>query len=263
MGKRLSFPTRSFGSDLLPSDPVMISRWISDRRGREGDLTSFLLEQGILLQTKAGIFLPCGGGMHYRDRWKGAFTGLTGQAITGELGLFHEDIIRDAEDLAHIREDVWMSVPAPHLLAFEDRYYGDGEDAYQAVFTAYKTLMRDQRDAGIRGHVLLCETVHQEDLESLAGKKSFFFPHTLNRKTLGILLEYQQTVALDPEQLPLINDLMGEYEVHSIVLLDPDEQDLRRALLIRDPDQIICGGYCRSSCEEYWKNLVEKSSILK
>lgn len=263
MGKRLSFPTRSFGTDPLPPDPMMIARWVSEHRGHEGDLTSFLLEQGVRLQVKAGITLPCAGGMHYRDRWKGAFTGLTEQAITGELGVSHQDVRRDAEDLAHIREDLWISVPAPHRLALEDRYYGNGEDAGHAVFSVYKTLMREQRDAGVRGHVLLCETVQREELESLAGKKAFFFPHTLNRKSLGILLEYQQTVALHPGQLRLITEVMDEYVVHSIVVLDPEEQDLRQALVLRDPDQIICGGYCRSSCEEYWKNLVEKSSILK
>jgi hypothetical protein len=149
------------------------------------------------------------------------------------------------------------------VLALEDRYYGNNEDADQVVFSAYKTLMREQRDAGIRGHVLLCETIQREELESLAGKKAFFFPQTLNRKSLGFLLEYQQTVALNPGQLRLITELMDEYELHTIVLLDPEEQDLRQALLIRDPDQIVCGGYCRSSCEVYWKNLVEKSSILK
>ncbi len=263
MGKRLSFPTRSFGSDPLSLDPMGVSRWIKERRGREGDLTSFLLETGIQLQIKAGISLPCAGGLNYGDRWEAAFTGLTGQAITGELGISHENIVKDAEDLAHIREDLWISVPAPHLLAFKDRYYGNGEDTYHAVFSVYKALMREQRDAGIRGHVLLCETVQREELESLAGKKAFFFPHKLNHKTLGLLLEYQQTVAVNPGQLRLITDLMDEYEIHSIVVLDPEEQDLRQALLIRDPDQIICGGYCRSSCEVYWKNLVEKSSILK
>jgi len=263
MGKRLSFPTRSLGSNPLSPNPLEISRWISERIGREGDLTSFLLEQGIQLQNKAGIIMPCAGGMHYRDRWKAAFTGLTEKVITGELGVSHQDIRRDAEDLAHIRDDLWISVPAPHLLAFEDRYYGDSEDADHAVFSVYKTLMREQRDTGIRGHVLICETVLKDELEFLAGKKTFFFSHDLNVKTLGTVLEYQQTVALNPGQIRLITDLMEEYEIHSIVLLDPDEQDLRQVLQIRDPDQIVCGGYCRSSCEEYWKNLVEKSSILK
>jgi hypothetical protein len=263
MGKRFSFLTRSFGSDPLSPEPLMISRWVSERKGREGDLTSFLLEQGINLQIKAGISIPCAGGMLYRDRWKQAFTGLTEGVITGELGASPQDIIRDARDLAGISKGLWIAVPAPHQLGFDDRYYGDREEADHALFSEYKSLMREQRDAGISGHVLLCDTVHREELESLGGKRVFFFSPNLNRKTLSVLLEYQPEVALNPRNLSLITDLMGEYEVHRIVLLNPEEQDLRQALQIKDPDQILCGGYCHTSCEDYWKNLVEKSSILK
>lgn len=263
MGKRFSFLTRSFGSDLLPPEPRIVSRWISERKGREGDLTTFLLEQGINLQINAGLSLPCAGGMLYYDRWKQAFTGLTGKVITGELGASPQDLIRDAEDLAGISKGLWIAIPAPYQLGFDDRYYGDQEEANHALFSEYKALMREQRDADISGHVLLCETIHREELESLGGKKVFFFSPNLNRKTLSVLLEYQPEVALDPGNLPLITDLMEEYEVHRIVLLDPEEQDLRQALQIRDPDQILCGGYCHISCEDYWKNLVEKTSILK
>jgi hypothetical protein len=263
MGKRFSLLTRSFGSDPPLLEPLMVSHWISERRGREGDLTSFLLEQGINLQIKARLSMPCAGGMLYRDRWKDAFTGLTGQVITGELGASYHDIGRDAGDLAVISKGLWIAVPAPHQLGFDDRYYGDREEADHALYSEYKSLMREQRDAGISGHVLLCETVRREELESLGGKRVFFFSPNLNRKTLSVLLEYQPEVALNPRNLSLITDLMGEYEVHRIVLLDPEEQDLRQALQIKDPDQILCGGYCHTSCEDYWKNLVEKSSILK
>jgi hypothetical protein len=263
MGKRLSFPTKSFGSDPLHPDPLMVSGWISKRRGREGDLTSFLLEQGINHQIKAGISMPCAGGMLYRNRWKEAFTGLTGQVITGELGASDQGIIRDAEDLVVISKSLWIAVPAPHQLGFDDRYYGDREEADHALYSEYKSLMREQRDAGLGGHVLLCDTIHREELESLNGKRAFFFSPNPNRKSLGVLLEYQQEVAIKPEHLSLLSDLIGEYEIHRIILLEPEEQDLRQAFLIKDPDQILCGGYCHISCEDYWKNLVEKSSILK
>jgi len=241
----------------------MISRWISERRGREGDLTSFFLEQGILPQIKAGISLPCAGGKLYQERWKEAFTGLDGQYITGEIGVNPRDIIRDAGDLVSLSKDLWIAVPAPHQLGFEDRYYGDREESDHALFGGYKSLMREHRDAGLGGHVLLCDTLYREELEILAGRKVFFYAPSLNRKSLGVLLEYQQTIALAPGDLPLLSDLIEEYEVHRIVLLDAEEQDFRQALAIRDPDQILSGGYCRSSCAEYWKNLMEKSSILK
>jgi hypothetical protein len=173
------------------------------------------------------------------------------------------DVVRDAEDLTRIRKGLFLTVPAPHMLGLHDRYYMDEEDADEALFSVYRALMREQRDAGLDGHILLCETVHRAELEALSRRKVFFLPSSLNRKSLSLLLEYQQIVALTPSLLPLLSDLMGEYEVHRIVLLDPEEQDLRQALQIRDPDQILCGGYCKKSCGEYWKNLVKKAEILK
>jgi hypothetical protein len=263
MGKRLSFPTRSFGSDTVPPDSSLLQAWVAERRGREGDLISFLLEQGIHPQIDAEVTHPCSGGTFYTDRWREAIDGVKDGIMSGELGVRAGDIVRDAEDLARIRKGLSLTAPAPHLLGLHDRYYRDSEEAGEALFSVYRALMRSQRDAGLNGHVLLCDTVRQAELEALARQKVFFFSPVLNRKSLSLLLEYQQIVAVTPSLLPLISDLMGEYDVHRIVLLDPEEQDLRQALQIRDPDQILCGGFCRESCGEYWKNLVKKAEILK
>ncbi len=263
MGKRLSFPTRSFGSDAVLPDPSLLAAWVAERRGREGDLTSFLIEQGICPQIEAGVTIPCAGGSFSTDRWRLAIDGIEGGVVTGELGARMEDIVRDAGDLARIRKGLTLAIPAPHLLGLQDRYYEDPEEVNEALFTVYRTLMRWQRDAGLDGHVIFSDTVHRPELEALARRKVFFFPRSQTRKSLSLLLEYQQTVAVTPSGLPLLSDLMGEYEVHRIVLLDPNDQDLRQALQIRDPDQVICGGYCRASCDKYWKNLVKSAEILK
>jgi len=263
MGKRLSFPTRSFGSDSVLPDPSLLPAWVAERRGREGDLTTFFLEQGILPQIDAEVTYPCAGGTFYTGRWREAIDGIEEGTMTGELGGRIGDIVRDAEDLARIRKGLFLTIPAPNVLGLHDRYYRDREEADEALFSVYRTLMRGQRDTGLKGHVLLGETIHRAELEALARQKIFFFPSFLNPKSLSLLLEYQQIVALTPSQLPLLSDLMGEYEVHRIVLLDPEEQDLRQALQIKDPDQIFCGGYCKESCGEYWKNLVKKAEILK
>jgi len=263
MGKRLSFPIRSFGSDSLLSDPSLLQAWVAERRGREGDLTSFLLEQGIHPQMNAEITYPCAGGSFYSGRWREAIEGVEDGIMTGELGGRMGDVVRDAKDLTRIRKGLFLTIPGPHMLGLHDRYYQDPEEAGEALFSVYRALLREQRDAGIHGHVLLCDTVLRAELEALARQKVFFFSPVMNRKSLSLLLEYQQIVALTPPLLPLLSDLMGEYEVHRIVLIDPEEQDLRQALQVRDPDQIICGGYCKDSCEEYWKNLVKKAEILK
>ncbi len=224
---------------------------------------SFLVEQGLNPQLDAGTSFPCAGGSFYNARVRQAIFGVEDGIMTGELGSRMEDVVRDAEDLTRIRKGLFLTIPAPSLLGLQDRYYRDPEEAGEALFSVYRSLMRGQRDAGLDGHVIYCDTVHRPELEALARRKVFFFARSLNRKSLSQLLEYQQTVAMKPSLLPLVSDLMGEYEVHRIVLLDPEEQDLRQALQIRDPDQILCGGYCTGRCEEYWKNLVKKAEIIR
>ncbi len=263
MGKRLTFHTRSFGSDAPPVDSAVLSSWVAERRGREGDLTSFLLETGILPQIEAGIIAPCAGGVFYAERWRQAIEGVESGTVTSELGCRTDDIRMDAEDLSRTLHGLALAVPAPHVLGLHDTYYQDPDEADDALFTVYQALMRAQRDAGIHSHVLSCEIVNRTELEALARQKVFFFSSLLNRKALSLLLEYQQVVAITPALLPLLSDLMSEYEVHRIVLIDAEEQDLRQALQIRDSDQIICGGYCRSCCDEYWKTLVKKAEIFR
>jgi hypothetical protein len=56
---------------------------------------------------------------------------------------------------------------------------------------------------------------------------------------------------------------MGEYDVRNIVLLDAGEEDIKKALEFKDPENLLCGGYCHDSCSHYWKSLVEKASLVR
>jgi hypothetical protein len=70
-------------------------------------------------------------------------------------------------------------------------------------------------------------------------------------------------VAIKPSALGLIRELMDEYDVQKLVLLDAEKEDLVRALELKDPDCLLCGGYCQDSCSQYWKSIVEKASIVR
>jgi hypothetical protein len=262
MGKRLSFPTRSFGSDGSLPDPATLSRWVSRRRGQEGDITSFLLEKELSFQKEAEVTQLSAGGTFYFGRWRNALTGIDGRTVIGELGYNPASIVRDAEEVSLRAQGVWMTVPAPHLLSLKDRYFTDPDEASQAIHTVYRDMMRSGRDVHLAGHILFCEQFLEEELEALAGNKTFFFSPDMSRKSLSRCLEYQQSVAVRADMLPVLLELMNEYEVFRIILLDPCEDDLRQALSMRDYDQIICGGYCKGDCKGYWKDLVKKSSIL-
>jgi hypothetical protein len=262
MGKRLSFPSRSFGSDAGLPDTSSLIAWVSAHRGQERDLTSFLLEQELSYQWKAGVSIPCAGGKFYFDRWEKALTGTVGRRITAELGYDPVLLNRDATQVTSIVKGAWLTIPAPHLLSLKNNFFSDPDEVPSAIASVYQDMMRSGRDAHVAGHVLFCEQIIEEELEALAGRKAFFFSPDLNKITLTRCLEFQQIVAVKAGMLPILQDLMNEYEVSRIILLDPSENDLRQALLMRDRDQISCGGYCPGDCKDYWSDLVKKSSIL-
>jgi hypothetical protein len=263
MGKRLSFSTRSFGSDGPLPDLEALAGWVSRKRGEEGDITSFLLEQELLFQIDAGLTYPCAGGTFSFGRWMQAVANKVRTLQSGEEERESEDLTRETELVTTLLKGVWMAVPAPHALSLPATLSTDSEEGLQDIYEIYSHLMRDGRDGLLGGHILIGSHPKSEELEALADRKVFFFAPYPSRKSLATLLEYQSTVAIRPEHLGLLQDLMNEYEVHRIVIIDPEESDLRNALTIREQDQILCGGYCKVSCKEYWKNLVEKSAILK
>jgi len=261
MGKRISFSTRAFGSDGARPDVSSIAEWISRHRGHEGDLTSFLLEQEIVHQQRAGVNIACAGGRFSFERWRNFLTGIEKGRITGELGYDATNLVKDTEEVTSLVKGAWMAIPAPHLLNLRTDLSPDPDGATSALYDVYHTMMRSGRDAHLAGHVLFCEQVREEELESFTRRKVFFFSPAMNRKSLSQFLEYQQSIALEPGMLPVLEDLMTEYDVSRVILLDPGEADLREALSIRDPDQIMVGGYCTEACKEYWKKVVESSSF--
>jgi hypothetical protein len=263
MGKRISFSTRSFGSDGDKPDVSALAEWISRHRGREGDLTSFLLEQDILHQNKAGVNIPCAWGRFYFERWRNFLTGLENGRIVGELGYDATNLVKDTEEVISVIKGAWMTIPAPHLLNLRTDPSLDPDVATSALHEVYHDMMRSGRDARLAGHVLFCEQAQKEELESFSGRKVFFFSPAINKKTLSQFLEYQQSIAVEPGMLPILEGLMAEYDVSRVILLNPCEGDLRKALSIRDPDQIMVGGYCTGDCEKYWKEIVERSFLTE
>jgi len=214
-------------------------------------------------QIEAGINTPCAGGKFYQDRLISSLFGIEGRTITAELGCNIPPLLKDAEDLASIQKDLWFAFPAPREIGLCNRFYHDSDEAIYALYSVYREMMRSMRDKGISGHILHCDNPVSEELEALAGRRVFFFSHIETKKTLEILLEYQATVAVRSSALGLIEDLMDEYDVQKIILIDSREDDLHRALEIKDAEHLICGGYCQDSCDFYWKSMVENASVIR
>lgn len=262
MGKRVSFPTRSFGSDAPVPEPGALAEWVGAHRGRSGDLITYQLEEGLQHQLDAGVSYPCAGGRFYRDRLLDSLIGVEGTVMTGEMGWDAVPLVHDIDDLNTMGKNLWLSVPSPLDLGLTDQYFHDPEEAIHSLFSAYRGVMRAMRDGGITGHVLLNEKPSGEELEALAGRNVIFFSKDQKKESLALLLEHQSAIAVRPSALGLIGDLMNEYEVLKIILIDAEKEDIRKALELKDPDSLFCGGYCHDSCGQYWKSIVENASIV-
>jgi hypothetical protein len=100
------------------------------------------------------------------------------------------------------------------------------------------------------------------ELASLVRQNIFFFAPTTDRENLAILMEYQKQVAVAKDQLQTVFDLMNEYSVRKIFIIDPDPAAIRLALSHLDPDQVVAGGYCTENSTDYWKNLVSSAEYF-
>jgi len=265
MAKIVPLPTRAFGAEPGVPDVAALARWIADHRGIAADLHAYRLDQSLAPQLDAGITAPCAGGLFCRDRVLGQLTGLNKKkdTATGEIDTEGTALAEDAALLAAQKKNIWCALPAPSALGITDAYYGDEDEWDDALTAAYRRMMRNMRDAGIGGHVLIGEKVVEREVAALAGKKSFFFIPDESPEDLEIVMEYQREVAAVPTLLGKLISLTGEYEVAQLIIIDPDEGSIKTALSSFDPDRISVGGYCTSSCDSYWKNLAESAVYWK
>jgi hypothetical protein len=261
MAKRLKLGTRALGAEPGRPDIPALADWISGHRGITADLITFQLDQSLSPQLSAGIMSPCAGGKFYRERILACLRGVDDGKATAEISLDPREIIQDAAGIASQKKGAWCAMPAPHLLGIKDVFYDDDEEWNDALAGIYRSLMRSMRDTGISGHVLICDTIEEPEIASLVRQNVFFFQPEPCRDDLAILMEHQRLVAVGRETLDTLLDLTGEYDVRKIILVDPDRASISRALACLDPDQIIAGGYCSGSCEDYWNNLVVQAEI--
>ena len=262
MAKRLKLATRALGAEPGKPDVPSLAAWISDHRGTPADIITYQLDQSLSPQLPAGIMHPCAGGKFYCERIMACLTGVNGGKATAEISIDPHEIQQDAVGIVSQKKGAWCAMPAPHLLGINDAFYDDEEEWNDALAGIYRTLMRSMRDSGISGHVLICDTVLEPEIASLIRQNVFFFQPDPVRDDLACLMEHQQQVAVGKAKLDTLLDLTGEYDVRKIILVDPDTASISRAISCLDPDQIVVGGYCTDSCEDYWNKLVAHAEYI-
>lgn len=259
MGKTVPLPTRAFGAEPgVPDIPALV-KWVGEHRGAEADLTAYLLDTSLDPQRDAGITIPCAGGLFCRERVTGSLAGLnkSGTKATDDVAFEGHLLAGDVAVLSAKRKDLLWALPAPHMLGITDAYYGDTDEWDEALFAAYRRMMRDMRDTGAKGHILICEKAIERELAALAQKKVFFFVPDTTTGDLQTLLEYQRETAVPSSLLKDAIRLTSEYEILRLTIMDPDAGAIATALTSFDPDRIASGGYCTADCRTYWQDLVE------
>jgi hypothetical protein len=257
MAKRLKLATRAFGAEPGMPDIAALAAWIAENRGTAADIITHLLDQSLEPQISAGIMAPCAGGRFYKNRIMQCLHGVDGRKATSEIGLDLHAISEDAEKIVVQKKGAWCALPAPHVLGITDTFYNDEYEWNDAITGSYRNLMRSMRDRGISGHVLICDTMSEPEIASLVRQNVFFFQPESDRESLECLLEHQRQIAVGRDQLDTVLDLTSEYDLRKIIIIDPDQEAIARALSCLDPDEISAGGYCTDTCEDYWKNLVD------
>jgi hypothetical protein len=252
-------PVRSFGSEVPDPTVQELAAWIGKRRGTGGDLTSYLLEES--LEPQKDVDLPCPGGRIYRARILETIKGIEGEVLAREPSADTALIEEDARWGASRRKGLRFSLPAPHLLGIRDGFYHDRGEFCEGLSLMYRQILRAMRDAGAGGHVLIGERVYEEELEHLAGPRTLFFYPDLTAGDLPALLEIQDSAAVPPDLLPRALELLDEYDLRHVTIVDGEKEDLLTLSEHLDPDQISLGGYCRKDCREYWKALTERAVI--
>jgi len=259
MAKIRRIPVRSFGSETPQPAVPELAAWVRERKGTAGDLTMYLLEKS--LDPQEGVDLPCTGGRIYLPRILEIFIGLEEESLTREPAVDTALVEEDARWGAARLKGLWFSIPAPHLLGIRDGFYHDREEFCEGICTCYTQIMRAMRDSGAGGHVLVGDKVDGDELEHLAGPRTFFFYPDLGKEDLPAILEAQNSVAVPRSLLSAALDLLDEYDMRSLFILDGKQEDFLSAGEYLDPEQISFGGYCREDCVEYWKGLVERAVI--
>ncbi len=263
MKKRLKLATRAFGAEPAMPDIAALTAWIEENRGTAADIITYLLDQSLAPQVTAGILAPCAGGIFYKNRVMECLLGVEDGKATDEIYLDYQAILEDAAKIVVQKKGAWCCVPAPHLLSITDTYYYDESEWNDAITGTYRALMRSMRDVGISGHVLICNSLLEPEIISLSQQNVFFFQPKPDRAGLARLLEHQSQLAVDRNLLSTVLDLTNEYDIRKIIIIDPDQESISKALSCLDPDRVSAGGYCTDRCENYWKNLVDTAVYTK
>lgn len=259
MTRTYTLPVISYGSEVPEPAIEDLAAWVSGRYGREGDLVSYMLDRSMSVQS--GISDPSAGGLFYSDRILSSITGISGKEIVNEPAFDPELLRMDGRMVRSFGREVRMSIPAPSVLDLTDSYFEDNDEFTEEIARLYLSIMRLQRDAGVPGHVLIADRPGETETEMLSSQRIRFYIPDPDREAMETVLEHQRDVALPASKLSLFIEMLENFEIRSLSVVDAEKEDLQKALEYFDTDQLSVGGYCTGECGDYWRDLRDMAII--
>ena len=261
MKKKISCAVRSIGSEPGEPDAADVAAWILGHRGEEADLISYMLDEGLAAQD--GVENRCAGGLFYGERVLESLVGVKDGMLRGEPGVNLKVIRQDAERIRRAGKWNWCALPSLSSLGLEDEYFHDREEFVAALSELYRTIMREMRDAGVQGHVILGDRFCELEREELARRKVLLVSPSWDSAANRGILSVQHTLVLPATHLGRLELLLENYEVRSVCLLDGGPKEFTAAGAWFDPQEIVAGGYAPTPDPAYWKDIISKAYLLQ
>jgi hypothetical protein len=254
MAKKIRFNTISLGSE--PDQPGIpaIAAFIQHNKGYEADLISCMLTESLKAQKEAGILSLCAGGDYILPRFDTAIS-----CSEEECHVDTSSFILDAQIMMNTAMHAKSALFGPELIPSCPKC--SDEELYADFCDLYADILRCMRDCGVVGHILHAQRICPIDSERLASRKTWFAIPDGEYPAQESILEFQKTLILRNEKISMLSTLLEQYEIRSLVILEPNLESLYQALEYFDPEQISIGGFAKGDERAYWKKLEGNSTI--
>ncbi|WOF15796.1 hypothetical protein F1737_03350 [Methanoplanus sp. FWC-SCC4] len=262
MKKRQNIDLLSFGADDVKNvEPSKLAQWAKKQIGVSCDLLSYQME--CLARVQKGFAdKPCSGGLFYKKRVLESIAGIKSGFLNSEPYPECELMKEDAKRVSRISKGISVAMPPPSGLMIEDSYFNNRGDFIGALSEVYSKMMREQRDAGIKKHVLISDRFDSTELDDLPHNKIFYFSPEGSSSVMKSILSVQDNIAVYSKKIPVLFEILNEYDVKNVIVVDGNISDFDLCMNHFDPDNIFMGGYCCKCPGSYWKDLKENAFLM-
>ena len=260
MNLRRNLSVLSFGGEEPDPDVPTLAAWAGRQKDVACDLLSFKIERS--LGDQKGIDRLAYGGEFYKDRLYDSLGGIRSGFLCEEPWARPEFLRADALRAVTFSRKVWAVLPSPTHLKNQDGIFSDREEYESALCRVYGLLMREIRDAGVYGTIIIGEQFSPIERELLTGRRVFLHSLSGSSKAISGILEVQSALSLPAHRLSVLPDVLDEYEIRSLSVIDGTEKDFSGLLTYFDVNNLTAGGRSPEGGKKYWEGVSAHAFVL-